>query len=389
MMNIEDLIVTLGLTCHSSLNVWDTKLVYSFTDQISQGSGFTEKQANLALKIIGRHEQALSSVIKQNVGTILKNPTYRYPFRTINSNKKISIQSHSLLGRSIKLEFPFNETYVASIRSNKSNLEFAQWDKDEKAWFLSLTENSIKFLLEMLTTEKFDYDEEFQNLLNQFNLVTENIDQYIPMLILEDGRPKFKNIPDQISELSTDDILAALFEARRKAILTWSDEINEWIDNSTLKKCTKEFLKTDPGDAIHLNSENTPINDISDIIKYMAPCLVVVPGGSELEKLNLIYEFLKTENIKNKDISVMFRLPSENDKKFNDFVKENELNSPIGENTKVVFISSKLPKPVLKSNIRFNSVINLGFGGVHFSIKEYAGNHENQIFYTEKSVKRN
>ena len=73
---------------------------------------------------------------------------------------------------------------------------------------------------------------------------------------------------------------------------------------------------------------------------------------------------------------------------FNDFVKENKLNSPITEKTKIVFISSKLPKPFVKSKVKFNCVINLGFGGVHYSIKNFVENHENLIFYTEKKSQK-
>ena len=120
----------------------------------------------------------------------------------------------------------------------------------------------------------------------------------------------------------------------------------------------------------------------------MSPCLFVIPGGHELKKLSQAYEFLKMLGIPDEQQSVMFRLDSNIDKNFNNFVKETGLNSPITENTKVVFISSKIPKPVLKSNLKFNSVINMGFGGVHYSIRDYVGNHENLVYYTEKKLQK-
>jgi preprotein translocase subunit SecD len=110
--------------------------------------------------------------------------------------------------------------------------------------------------------------------------------------------------------------------------------------------------------------------------------------ATEMEKLQLGYDFLKSIKVDKSEMSVMFRMPSESHKKFNDFIKENKLNSPISEKTKVVFISSKLPKPLIKSKIKFNSLINLGFGGVHYSIKNFVENQENCISYTEKILQK-
>jgi hypothetical protein len=138
----------------------------------------------------------------------------------------------------------------------------------------------------------------------------------------------------------------------------------------------------------HINSEKDPISCLSTFIKYLGPTLFVIPGGNELTKLRVAYNFLKSLGIENYDMSVMFRLGAEIDRNFNNFVKENDLNSPLGENTKIVFISSKMPKPVLKSNIRFHSIINMGFEAPHYSIRDFMQNHENLIVYSEKTLQR-
>jgi hypothetical protein len=86
-------------------------------------------------------------------------------------------------------------------------------------------------------------------------------------------------------------------------------------------------------------------------------------------------------------MSVLFRLSAESGQKFNDFVKNEGLNGPITPETKVVFISTKLPKPLLKSGIKFNTIINLGYAMAHYTIKEYSRNHQNFINFDQKSVK--
>ena len=139
-MTIEDLITVLALGCRVSLNKWDSQLVYSFADQVGRGNGFTEKQSTLALKILKRHSSDISNQIKTNIDQFLENPTYRYPFRQINSTKKIDIVSDDQWGCVAKVQFPYNEEYVNQIRKSRDELNHAVWDKDEKSWIFSVTE---------------------------------------------------------------------------------------------------------------------------------------------------------------------------------------------------------------------------------------------------------
>ena len=387
-MTIEDLITVLALGCRVSLNKWDSQLIYSFADQIGRGNGFTEKQSTLALKILKRHSADISAQVRINIDQFLENPTYKYPFRQINITKKIDIVSDSHWGRVAKVQFPYNEEYVNQIRKSRDELNHAVWDKDEKSWIFSVTEANIQFLMNLAEKENFQVDEEFKKYANQSNEILQNMEHHAPMLVVKDNALKFVNISKNIPELTTTNILEALFIARRCGISIWDETISNFIDSDMVTPLVREFLKNDPDNTTFIDTKNTPFSDLETFVKYLSPCVFVIPGGIEMEKLQLAYEFLKSIGIDNTEMAVMFRLPSESHKKFNDFVKEHKLNSPITEKTKVVFISSKLPKPFVKSKVKFNCVINLGFGGVHYSIKNFVENHENLIFYTEKKSQK-
>jgi hypothetical protein len=383
-MNVEDLIVAIAFSHTIKTNRWDTNLVYSFADQIGRGLGFTEKQSTVALRIVKTYSTQLSTSLNLDIQNILKNPVYRYPFRQINNNKKISIQKDPIFGQIIKVEFPYTESYIDTIRKNKNRLEHAQWNSDEKAWIFALTESSIQVLSDLFGKEHFEFDEEFQSYREQATVIQEHMEEFVPMLALEHGNPVFKNIPKNLPKLEATTTMQALFEARRKGITAWSDEIFDQFDSLGITPVVKSFLNSDPGDHFYVDSANEPISCLSPFIKNMGPTLFIIPGGNEFDKFNIAYNFLKTEGFENKDMSVMFRLDSKIDQNFNNFVKKNELNSPLGENTKIVFISSKMPKPVLKSNIKFHSVINMGYDAVHYSIRDFMKNHENLIVYSEK-----
>ena len=87
-------------------------------------------------------------------------------------------------------------------------------------------------------------------------------------------------------------------------------------------------------------------------------------------------------------LDVLFRLPSDSGSKFNDFVKNNHLNDPISDKTKFVFICTKVPKTILKSDIKFNFIMNLGYVNIHYTVREYMKNCQNVIYYSDKKPHR-
>lgn len=387
-MNVEDLIITLAVSNNIQLNAWDEKLVYSFMDQTGRGTGFTEKQANVALKIVKAHAVQLSVATGKDVHAFLNSPVFRLPFRQINNAKRIFIKEHATLGKCINVEFPYNDAYVSAIRKGKAQLEYAAWSPEEKAWVFALTETSIKFLTEVFASNEFAVDDDYKMYSEQVDAICEHMEEFVPMLALDQEKPVFKNISKNIPPLEATNITEALFEARRRGIVTWSDEIIEKFSGLGLDPVVKDFLDSDPGLEFSVNSEKMPISCLSTFVSLLSPTLFIIPGGNEIKKVEQAYEFLRSQGIENKDMSVMFRLDSKTDQKFNNFVKDHGLNSPIGKNTKIVFISSRMPKPVLKSNIKFHSVINMGHEAVHYSIRDFIKNHENLIYYSEKKAQR-
>jgi hypothetical protein len=387
-MNIEDLIISLVYS-RITLNSWDEKLTHSFYDQLTRGLGFTEKQSSLAIKMLTRHTAALSVYVKTDISEFVKNPTFRIPIRRINNVRSLSVVTHSQIGRAIKAVFPYNEDIIKQIRLAKDDVGVSFWDKDEKAWFFALNESSLQFLMELSCAEKFETDEYITNFFQQVQDVKENFEKFVPMLVIEEKLPKIKNCSASMPELITTDILESIFEARKRGIFTWDETVSNFLDSDEVDPITREFLKSDTSQNLQIDCNIHDISVIKHIIEFMSPTLVIVPGGNEFETLKNSYDFFKSLNIENTQMSVMFRLPSETHENFNIFIKQHELNSPICEKTKVVFISGKMPKPVLQSKIKFHSVLNLGYSNVHYSMREIVGSHENVVSYSKVKESRN
>jgi len=385
MKYIEDLVSYLDQNNQIGITLWDAGVLASFCTQISNGNGFTEKQVQLAVKIIKKYKlKIVNFSTPAEIEHLINSPVCRIPVRFISQAMyKISIVEDSTYGKMIKAEFPYHQSFVDIIRKNRHELGHAVWDKDQKAWMFNLSEHNIRFLRDLFKEHKTAIDDEFLNLSSQIDSIVEKMENYVPMLVLENGMPAYKNVPPQVPTLTSNTIIPALFEARNYGITTCDDNINSLINAEELNSVTSTFLNTPTTDELVVDSKEHTIDCLKTIVKHTQPCLIIIPTGSEFEKLKLVYEFLMREGYAPETISVMFRMPSSTHKHFNDFVRDNRLNNPVSEKTKFVFICTKIPKPLVHLKLKFNCLINLGYLNVHYSIKEYMKNCQNIVYYND------
>lgn len=383
-MYIEDLLT--GLDQAGGTNRFDKKVIESLSFQINfNGRGFTEKQSQLALKLLKRYTTTLNVYFKQDISQFIDNPLYRFSIRTpVTVNKYVSIVPHDTWGKAIKVEFPYNDNFVEAIRKHRSMGGFSVWEKEKRAWMFNLSESNIQLIKNLIEQEHFEIDEEFKNYLQQVDKVVNTMEKFMPMLIVEENLPKFVNLPRFIPQIECKDIVSAMFEARKFGVSVWDDQVETFINSENVEDVVRSFLTTQPTENFHVDCQTTPMIALKNIVKYLEPVMIIVPGGMELEKTSMAYEFLKEIGVADEEMSVMFRLPSGSGKNFNDFVKEKNLNNPVSDNTRFVFVSTKIPKPVLYSKKKFNSIISLGLYNMHYTVRDFVKNCPNVIFYCEQ-----
>jgi hypothetical protein len=377
-MYIEDLIERLG-PFSVSINSYDQSVIDSFRSQIQMGIGMTEKQSQLAIKLIKRYRHDLENYAGVASGTvqgIIDSPQFKLATRQLVPTRTIKIITDNDRQKFIEARFPYDENALTKIRNFKSSSKIRRWDKESSAWIFDLSEEHIKFLIELFDQNQFEYDEEFQKYVEQYNLIISNIEKYAPMLA-EDHT--IKNSPKYMPKINGTDIIESVFQARRMGVTLWDDSIDQYLKSDQINPIIQKFLYKDVTQEIELGKGPKDLQCLEMIIKHLGPTLFVIPGGSELEKTNLSYDILRGMGLENKNISVLFRLPNETGKNFNEFVKNHQLNTPISEETLAVFVSNKLPKTVAKSEIRFNSIVNLGFDSAHYTLKEFMKNHQNSV----------
>ena len=80
-------------------------------------------------------------------------------------------------------------------------------------------------------------------------------------------------------------------------------------------------------------------------------------------------------------MTVLFRLDNDKGKDFNEFVKMFQLNNPLDEKIKIVFLSGKIPKTLINYNREIDVIINLGDEAAHYTQKNLVKNHHCVINY--------
>lgn len=388
---IEDLICRLACTDNFmfsppiTLYSGDSSIISSFGQRIERGYGLTEKQEHLAIKFCKKYRTVLTDNFGNTVENLINNPK----FRLTRTQPGPSTTSIRIEGKKILVSFPYNEDTITKIRSFRTNIEHLEiaWNSEKKAWLFDLEETSVLWLVNNLIGTDATVSEEFKQIADEIFESISNIETHTPMLVEKNGEFQFVNVHNSVPQPGDTGVKEAVLLARRYGITVWDENTLNLLKKEKNSSVFMEFLNKIDLKPLKINSSEVSIDQFSDLIDYNLPVLIVVPGLNELAHVKKWTEYLKRQNFDENSISVLFRLNNKVNSNFNIFVKENNLNAPLTKNTKAVFISQKIPKPLLNSDIHFNLIINLGeISGVHYSLSNYVDSCPDVVQYTEKEI---
>jgi len=375
-----------------SLHSMDVSIISSLSSQIVQGKGFTEKQSYLAVRFSRKYTRQLSVAFNKDVTPFIDKPEFKLPIRTINSSRSISIRKiEDTKKQVISISFPYDEAIIGTIRGYKKSLgakshisSGINWNTDNSSWDFELREEHVEWINNNIVNSSFVADNLFLEFVRQINNVKDNLENYIPIIKFENNKFVYKNVPASVPQPDTYDIVSVLIEGRKFGITTWTDDIDIVLKQLNLNPVLYNFLTCADTTSVINEKEKLTIRDIGSIVKHSLPCLVVIPGGAELKNLEKFYNLFIEEGIPPEEMTVLFRLGKDQGSECNDFVKTHKLNNPINDKNKIVFISGKVPKPIIEAKMQFSSILNLGISGVHYTLSGYIKNHHFVINYIPK-----
>jgi len=370
----------------SPISLWtmDEKVVHSLAANPSAGRGFTEKQRSLVLRLCKKYQGQLTADLGPAVTTALDFPEFKFNLvEPALQEKSIKIE-----GKEILVKFPFSEEIVEKIRKFKAEVKVktVEWNGDSKAWKFALEENNVLWIAQNILNDSFTVDPEFLEFSGQISEILENMENYVPTVAYEDNQYLFKNVYRTVPQPSSNDLIETLLLAKHYGINTWDENVEKLIKNANFSPVLTSFLEESISNKPEFDVNENSIDQFTELFKHNVPALIIIPGYGEFFTLKTWTTWLKSQGFEEKDISVLFRLSSDTGGMFNELVKQNNLNNPINDNTKIVFVSQKIPKPLIKSGIEFKLIVNLGsLSGVHYSVSTYLDGRADVIRYTDKT----
>jgi hypothetical protein len=324
--------------------------------------------------------------INKDIGPFLVTPQFRLPKRVLITEKSVKIVEQADRTKVMKVSFPYDEALINSIKEYKKKQTYnpytgtsnfmsppVNWCVDTRTWDFHLTEENILWVHSVLANRGFTFDKDIDQFVEQIHEITKNMEKYVPMVIF-DEKFSYKNIHKNVPAPTSDQLLDVLMDARKYGIHTWDESIELAIEHSDLHPISKDFLRSSDRN-FAVDTKKYKFADLTEIISHMGTVLFVIPGGTELESLKVSHEFLKNAGISNDEITVLFRLDSNAGKMCNEYVKAQGLNNSITDKIKFIFVSIKVPKPLVATKRQIDAIINLGSNSAHYTVKNLLKQH--------------
>lgn len=389
--NIEELIIFIQNNQKqfdfTNMSSGDKSILFSLASQIRKNLSFTEKQANLLLRILTEHKNIFNEI--ENFSYLIEFPVYKDRFRIIDRIKTITVLEIDNQ-KYIAIRFPFDKK-INHILQNTSVMK-QTYNSQSKSYVSPLNKNNLISLLgnEELMSCGFQVSSQLTELYEKVKLISENGDEYLP-LIDYDGTYILKNCSRSTEEYfntnKTGNFVSDMFLAKSIGLKKSKNVIDKLKSPEIDKRLSKILLKK--SNKFYLNNKDYDNSTVVSIIHQLDqfPVLIVLIDDENVDK-NLENWHICFENfgIKNQEISVLFR--SINNKSLNEYINLQKLNNLVGEETKVVFIKHKMPKILYKTNFSPKIVLSSSTFYAHFTTQKLLNSHPFVLFYTDQ-VKEN
>ena len=143
-----------------SLARYDVQIVDSLASQTAEkNTAYTDKQAELAKKIVNKYRKQLSQLPKP-VAVPENFDKFRMSIRVIDRSKRAYIADNK-----INLKFPYDINLINSVKTQlKQGEVYGHFDHDSKIWQLSITEYTVNWLYTIAEKYECELDDEIKNL---------------------------------------------------------------------------------------------------------------------------------------------------------------------------------------------------------------------------------
>lgn len=363
--NIESYLEVLtGLegNCSFAIQPSDQLFLNSVARQVYKGVGLTDRQYEVVKEKLLAYEDQFTA-LEYNVHSAVKN--VRIPIRHIDRARWIKlVESNDKFY--IGVRFTFNKKLISAIDAFSSIEEKSMYDKQEKVHYFPFNEKNLYKVISSLKEKNFEIDDDLQEQYKVLDTMNNNKNKYIPGIY----GFKLKNLHNK----AIDYMVSSIGEPNSANLALYKDRselfgIHHFDDSdlqhsvSKLTTLSQKIVKRSE-QQVWINSDEYNFDRMAESILELNryPLLVCLNDSTDFDNLLKVHRSFK--NIFDaSDFCALYR--KENDtaenKEFNSYIKENNINMPLANNSKIVYTNiNKMSKTILKSNWKPSAAILMG-----------------------------
>ena len=131
---------------------YDNSFLDSVTDTTKSGDALTDKQADLAVKLVLKYRRQLAAH-GISTDTVL-DPKFRKPLRIVDRTRAVTLN-----GESIHIKFPYDTKLIEQIKTiSKEGHGSTKYNRDLRVWQSGLTEFNVNWICEFARQHNFTVD---------------------------------------------------------------------------------------------------------------------------------------------------------------------------------------------------------------------------------------
>lgn len=327
----------------------DHALINSLAKQVSKQLAFTDKQYELArLKVMEYADQFEDGFDVDTVCSSIK-----YPLREIDRSRWIRLAEIDGVAH-IAVRFVFQKKLISRIETIKQCVKENSYDAQNKTHNFIFSERTAHVIISAFRDADFEIQQELLDYYNKLDHMINNKKDYLAGIYGYD----LKNLHEKsfnyaVSSIGTVDknTLYKFYDRKEQLGLHYFEQ--DMLEQSLrlLAPLTRKIVERNMMQ-VQVDPKTYTIDNLVETILELErfPLLIVISERNCYDELSRFHKAF-SGIVTNAQCSVLFRMDNTTETAhFNDYIKDNELNNSVDNDTKIVYISSsKFPKPLLKA----------------------------------------
>lgn len=278
-----------------SLARYDVQILSSMSGATLEGKSLTDKQAELAVKIILKYRKQLEK-LDIDVGPV-ETPKFRLGIRQIDRRRLLLVENDHIV-----LRFPYDVKLISDIRDlAKISQGSWQFQSDSRAWKLALTETNVVAAHGFATNNNFEIDLNFNQYLDAVLEVEKQ--PYQIQLTLNNGNIQITNAHNSLIESVSN--WCKLDQSNIDLLVDHSSIYGYTVSTEIIDNITNKYNARICNLMLSKDSKFTPNSDYlvyKDVIEYVKvsqryPIYVYEPDLSERLLNNFVRQFFNEDEI--------------------------------------------------------------------------------------------